>query len=219
MTEHRIPEERDITEADQELALRAIRSTERVTAPAPLRASVERMAAAPAPRVRGRRRPVLALAAGGAVAVAAVVLALLVVGAGSGPTVADASRVALAPPVAGPPTPRPGQEVLSEQVDGVPYPYWEDATRWRAVGTRREVVEGREVTSVVYADDAGHRVGYAIASGDALPVSGGRTVGRYRVLRVGGADVVTWEREGRTCILASRDVGPDVMLRLASQEA
>ena len=75
------------------------------------------------------------------------------------------------------------------------------------------------MTSVVYANDAGRRVGYAIASGDALPVSGGRTVGRFRVLRVGGADVVTWKRDGRTCILASRDIGPDVMLRLAAQEA
>jgi hypothetical protein len=131
--------------------------------------------------------------------------------------------VALAPPVAGPPARRPGEEELAVQVDGVSYPYWSDSSGWNAVGTRRDVVDGRDVTTVVYADDRGRRLGYAIAAGDALPVEGGRVVSRaghsYRVLSVGGADVVTWERHGKTCILASRDVSADVMVRLASREA
>jgi hypothetical protein len=209
-----MPEEHEITEADQELALRAIRSTERVQAPESLRVSVARMAAPPARRPVWRR-PMLA---GGAVAaLAAVVVAVvLVLSGGSGPTVAQASRVALAPPVAGPPARKAGSEELDVTVDGVAYPYWDDTGGWRAVGTRRDVVDGRDVTSVVYADDRGRRIGYAIAAGDALPASGGRAAGRFRVLRVGGADVVTWERGGRTCILASRDVGSDVMLRLAA---
>jgi hypothetical protein len=221
MTEHRVPEEQDITEADQELAIRAIRATERVTAPGSLRASVERMAAAsaPAPRPRPWRRPVVLGGAVGALAAAVVVLVLVLSGS-SGPSVEQATRAALAPPVTGPPARRPGQEVLSAEVDGVAYPYWSDSSGWRAVGTRRDTVGGREVMTVVYADARGRRIGYAIAAGGALPADGGRVVSRdgrdFRVLRVRGADVVTWERQGQTCILASRDTGADVMLGLAS---
>jgi hypothetical protein len=159
--------------------------------------------------------------AGAGLAVAAIVVAAVVVlfAGAPAPTVAQASRATLAPPVAGPPARRPGEDVLSIQVDGVAYPYWSDSSGWQAVGTRRDLVEGRAVTTVVYEDDRDHRIGYSIAAGDALPVEGGREAGRFRVLRVDGADVVTWKRDGRTCILASRDVGPDVMLRLASGTA
>ncbi len=232
--------------ADQRMALAAIHQTDDVTASADLHARIAALAgaaqeeapdassAAPwalerndAPRPgRWRASRWLRWAPPAAAAVAAVVVALVIVlpgGGGSGPNVTEAARVALAPTSGAPPQERAGTRELSVSVDGVSYPYWADETSWRAVGTRVDVVDQRTITTVAYANDRGQRIGYAIAAGDALPVSGGRTVTsggvRFRILQSDGATVVTWLRDGHTCVVAARGVDPQMLLNLASGQS
>lgn len=196
-----------------------------VPAPETLRRAVEREVAAArerrgagfaAPR-RLRARP-FALAAG---ALAALVVALAVVlpGSGDGPTVQEAARVALLPAAAPAPPARDGGRLLEASVEGIAYPTWSTAG-WRVVGERTDMLAGREIRTVLYRDRRGGRVGYAIAAGDTLSVDGGRVVERHgariRVLDVDGAVVVTWQRDGHTCILASREVAPARLVALAA---
>jgi len=225
--------------ADQQSVLSAIAATESERAPDALRASIAQMAAE-AERTRGgradargggfleriglSRRLGLSLAgvASGAVA-AAVVVVIAVSGGGGAPSVAEASRVALAPNESGPP-PEGAQNVLDASVDGIQYPYWGHMFGWEAVGQRDDVVRGHTIDTVFYANRRGQRIGYAIAKGGSLPVSGGTTTTRngveFRVISQGnGTTVVTWLRNGHTCILAGKHVDTDVMLGLASWRA
>lgn len=201
--------------ARQRAALAAIAGTAREPASDALRASVSGMAshAAAARRWRVRRPLALAGAFTAALAIAAVVV---VGGEPAGPSVAQAARVALAPAM------QHGDAARTATVDGIAYPYWADSTGWRAVGERRDVLDGRTIHTVFYTR-AGQRIGYAIAAGTALSLDGGRTVTRngirMRVLRTGDATIVTWLRAGHTCILAARHLDPDVLLELAARPA
>jgi hypothetical protein len=109
---------------------------------------------------------------------------------------------------------------LQVAVDGVPFPYWKERFGWRGVGTRNDVIAGRAVTTVFYANSAGQRVGYAIASGAAPTTMGGTVVRRwgvsYRVLEHEGATVVTWQRAGHLCVMAGRGVSARTLVNLAS---
>ncbi len=195
-----------------------------VRAPDALRHAVERQVAA-AREGRARVSPFgarpLALAFGGGLAALVVVLALVLGGSGStsGPTVQEASRVALLPASAPAPPARADGELLQASVEGIAYPTWTRAGWW-AVGERSDTLAGRRIRTVLYSDRRGGRVGYAIAAGDVLPVEGGQVVERHgarlRVLVLDGAAVVTWRRDGHTCILASREVSPARLLTLAS---
>lgn len=168
-------------------------------------------------RAAARARP-FAFAAAGLTALV-VALALVFSGSDGAPTVQQASRLALRPAAAPPPPVRPGTELLQASVDGIAYPTWTRAG-WRVVGERRDTLAGHAIRTVLYVDRSGGRVGYAIAAGDALPVTGGRVVerrgARLRLLAVDGAAVVTWRRDGHTCILASREVAAGRLLTLAS---
>ncbi len=173
----------------------------------------------------GVLRPRPLLAAGSALAAAAVVLALVLSGGSPAgpPSVQQAARVALRSPSAAAPAALPGDHELAAAVGGIAYPTW-SRVGWHAVGQRSDTVDGRAVRTVFYANARGARIGYAIAAGTALPVTGGRIVpvgsARLRVLRLGdGSQVVTWKRDGHTCILAAgRDVPTARLVTLASYE-
>jgi hypothetical protein len=169
--------------------------------------------------------------AGGAVAALAVVALLLVLvlsggsggpGTGTGtPSVEQVAAVALQPPSDAAPAALPGGR-LAVSGDGIPFPDWsgQPGGGWRATGTRSERVGDRDVTTVVYADDAGRRVGYAIAEAPALPL-GGRAVERNGVPMWvyeldGGGTAVMWLRDGRTCVVAARGVDAGTLLDLAA---
>jgi len=199
---------------DQHDALIAIRATEEEPAPARLRAAVAAMAAdRPAPKRRRFARPLSVGASAAALAAAAAVL--LSAGA-SGPSVAEAAQVALAPPRSPAPAVRSDEKSLDAAVDGVAYPYWADASGWRAVGSRTDVVDGRAIRTVVYQDPDGRRIGYAIAAGSPLSGAGGKHVDGFTVVRSGDTAIVTWLRDGHTCILAAHGVDARVLLKLAA---
>jgi hypothetical protein len=219
----RMEDSPELTDAllDQHEALIAIRATEDETASPRLRALVEGMAAEARARdaSRGRqrlfRRP-RAFALGGSLAALAAAAAVLVSAGPSGPSVAEAAQVALAPPRAPAPAVKPDEKTLDAAVDGVAYPYWGDAAGWRAVGSRADAVEGRAIRTVVYQDAAGRRIGYAIAAGTPLSGAGGSRVGAFTVTSADGATVVTWLRDGHTCILAAHGVDARVLMKLAA---
>lgn len=199
---------------------------ETVQAPESLRNAV-REAVREAERAPARRRlrlplvrPRALVLAGGSLAALAVVLVLVLGGGGATvPTVADAAQAALRPATAPAPPARPGGQLLTASVDGVAYPTW-TRSGWRAVGERNDTVAGRHVRTVLYVAPDGARIGYAIAAGDALPLPDARVVRlrgvAIRVLAVDGATVVTWRRDGHTCILAARGVDATSLVRLAS---
>ena len=202
--------------AGQRFAIEAVRGAQEARAPAGLRAAVEAMATRP-PRRTARRLP-LAIAAATTAALAAVAL-VLAFGGSSGPGVSEAARVALAPAIEPAPAVARGGLQLADSGEDIAHPSWR-GTGWRPVGGRRDIVDHRAIRTVFYGDGDGDRIGYAIASGAALPADGGRLVERagirLRVLRADGANVVTWLRGGHTCVVAGRGVSADELLWLAT---
>jgi hypothetical protein len=215
----------DTTHVDAPEALRAL---DDVVAPDRLRLAVEDAVAGaerahPPQRRRARLRLGGALAA--AVAVAAVLLVVLAIGGDDGgssaPGVRAVAPIALRAATAPAPAERPDGESLVAQAGPIAFPTWTRAG-WHAVGARSDTVDGHEVRTVFYADEDGRRIGYAIADAP-LPVAGGQLVTRHgervRVLDRGATSVVTWRRDGRTCILAGRGVPVGRLLTLASYAA
>ena len=198
--------------AAQREALTAVRATASARAPERLHAAVAALAPERPTRRALWRRPQFSLSLAGATA--AVIAVLVLALGGEQPSVAEAARAALAPATA--PAPAARGDVLAASVDGVAYPYYGDAADWQAAGVRHDTIGGRRVETVVYRNAHGQRIGYAIAAGPALDVSGGRIVDGKRVLHDGGTTIVTWLRNGHTCVLAARGVDARVMLRLAN---
>ena len=204
----------------QGIALDALRGTADTGAPARLRADVDRRRG-PA-RAAGRRRPRVAI--GGAIAAAASVALALVLtlpGAGPvGPSVADAAALAENPPTQAAPRGVSGTpQLLHARVDGVPFPNYAAQFGWHTSGARADDPSGRHATTVYY-EKGGRTVAYTIVSGDALdPPSHTRSITRggveYRVFREDGRTVVTWDRDGRTCVLSSTAARPAELLTLA----
>jgi hypothetical protein len=203
----------------QGVALDALRTTTDTGAPARLRAHVERRRTA-GRRVAGSRRRIVI---GGAIATAAAVLLALIVlpGTFSGsPSVADAAALAEKPPTQAAPGGVPGvPQLLRAEVDDVPFPNYAEKFGWKPVGARQDDPSGRGATTVYY-EKEGRTIAYTIVSGDALdPPSDARSTTRggveYRTFREDGRTVVTWERNGRTCVLSSKAVRPAELLALA----
>jgi hypothetical protein len=208
--------------ADQERALaavRAARSAPEALAPPALRAKL----ATARPVVR-RPRPNVGLLAAAAGVIALAIVPLLP-GGGTSPNLTRA--VALAS--LGPTGPAPQADAahpgsLSDAVSGVRYPYWQDAFGFTASGTRTDRLDGRLVMTVYYtsATPAPQTTGYTIVSGSALPLPhGGQLLRRGGVdflsLRDGPRTVVTWRRDGHTCVLsAGPGVSVDRLLALAA---
>jgi len=203
----------------QGVALEALRGTTEVGAPARLRAHVDRRRGA-GRAGRGRRRVVIGRSIAAAAAVALVLMLVLPSGFSSGPSVADAAALAEKPPTQ--PAPRPAQgapALLRADVDDVPFPNYAAKFGWKPVGARQDDPSGRGATTVYYVR-GGRTIGYTIVSGDALdPPSDARSTMRggveYRRFRGDGRTVVTWERDGHTCLLSGKAVGPAELLTLA----
>lgn len=207
--------------AEQEHAVALLRAAD-VPAPAALRGAVARqLRDAQRPR-RWRPRLRLALPSAATVAVAAA-LAVVLLGGGTatGPTLRQTVHLTLAAAVYPAPSERGGSApTLDITAAGIPFPYWQRTVGWRALGARVDHVAGRTVVTVFYGGRAGRRVGYAIVGGEPIAVGAGRVVMRgavrYRLLRDGATELVTWLRAGHTCVIAGRGVGAGTLLALAT---
>jgi hypothetical protein len=173
---------------------------------------------------RGARRRRFARPAGAlATALAAVAIAVVLASGGSGPTAVAVARAAQAGPTHGAPPVDPShQDLLARAVDGVAFPDWSGAFSWTASGERSDTIDGRATRTVFYSGPSGARAAYTIVSGDALDVPAGaraRTVHgvELRVARGGAGQVVTWERNGHTCVMtAPASVPTSRLLELAA---
>lgn len=201
--------------ADQERAQALLTTARAERAPSGLRARVEALRR-PAPR--RRLVTVGALAAGLAVV---ILLALVILPSGGlGPTVAEAAALGTRPATSPAPAVRPdAPALLDAAVEGVDFPAWEDEFGWAASGRRDDGLDGRDAVTVRYAKD-GKSVAYTIVSGDGLAAPDDAAVTErggvaYRTFPVTDGTAVTWERDGRTCVLTGPGVPEDVLLKLA----
>jgi hypothetical protein len=214
------PELQEVLER-QRKAVAATRAAANEPVPASLRAKVQdRVPAQESRRRLPRLVPGLALGGAAAAVATAVVLALVLTGGPSGPTVADAARLAAQPP-SGPAPARleHSRAKLTARVDGVVFPDFARTYGWRPVGVRHDEVDGRDAT-VVYYEKRGERIGYVITAGSALPSPAeARTIERrgvqYETLSIDGRPAVTWERLGHTCVLTGAS-SPSELVTLAS---
>jgi hypothetical protein len=162
-------------------------------------------------RVRG-----LLIPAGGLV-VAAVVAVVLLVGGGGAPSVVATAALAARGPVLPPPAEDQANEaLLQSSMEGVPFPYW-GQQKWEAVGARDDTVEGRAARTVYYANPKGVRAAYTILGGHAIdPPSDARKRTdkgtELYVIEKDGRRIVTWERNGHTCVLSAPVAVPEQKL-------
>lgn len=234
-----MPDPTEFPEAEQERAKALIRATE-VSAPPALRAQLEAQIAAAERNQRHQRTPrrfpwlrdpgrparprIGFLGPGLAAAAAAAVIVVIAVSGGSTPTppsVGLAADVALQSPTSG--APAQTGDSLDVSSAGIAFPYWQATVGWRAVGTRVDRIHGRRVVTVFYKAPRGGRVGYSIVGGPPLAVPSAPAINRhgitFTVLNRAGATVVTWKRDGHTCVLASHTAGPRRLIDLALSPA
>ncbi len=197
-----------------------------VSAPVALRRRVEAMEAkrsAPRRRIGGGRWRAFVPAAG--LALAAVVALVLVFGGtggsgGSGGVSVDSVlAVATRPPAGVAAIGAPGP-LLDEEFEGVRYPNYAARFKWQPGGVRADEVKNRATRTVFYRKGT-TTIAYTIVAGDALPepsdgVATRREGVELRSLRRDGRNVVTWRRQGHTCVLSGAGVSQDTLQELAS---
>jgi anti-sigma factor RsiW len=198
------PELQELLER-QRRALEATRSLEREPAPTSLQEAVEAKRRRSRPGGAGWVVPRLGLA-GALAAVVAVVAVLVLSGGPAGPTVAEAAELADQPASGPAPAASDSNDAqLALDVEGVVFPDLLRRFGWRAVGVRRDRLDGRDATTVFYEKDD-RRIAYVIVAGDGLSRPSGVPETTYRgvtfhTLHVDGRLAVTWRRLGRTCVL------------------
>ena len=202
----------------QRTATAALRGLDLQASP-PLRERIV-SASAPARRPARRRRLGLAGALAGAVAAAALAAVLIHSPGGGTPTVVDAARLSEGAPTAPVAVDADNQKLLAADVEGVPFPNWHREFGWRQAGTRSDRLEGRTAQTVFY-EHNGKRVAYTIVSGRGIPAPQGseprtRNGVHLHSLGDGGRRLVTWWRNGRTCVLSSANVGDHELIKLAT---
>jgi hypothetical protein len=211
--------------AEQERALALVRSASDTPAPDSLRRWVDEQARAATPaRQRPRPRLRIGFAVPAIAALAAAVVVVVVVatgGSSSGPSLDQTSRLALAAASSGPPAVVQGDPVaLNVSNAGIEFPNWQPTLGWRATGARVDKVAGRTIVTVFYTAPKSYRVGYAIVSGSPITVKGGVTRWhhgvKYTFVSYGRTRLVTWERQGHTCVIAGRSVDDETLLHLAT---
>jgi hypothetical protein len=193
-------------------------------APPELRARVEEEIARANDRPRGVRRPSLGvLAPAGALAAVLVAFALVLpLIFSDDPSALDAHALSARGPSGPAPAAQEARpELLSADLDGVAFPDWEPKFGWRAIGQRRDEIDGRETATVFY-EHEGHTIAYTIVSGEPLdPPPGAEEQLRggvdLQLSRDGhGHDIVTFERQGMTCVLSGHVKRQSTLLELAS---
>ena len=207
--------------AAQRHVLEAIKHASAQPAPHALRA---RLALAhPPARPRAQRRTLGLAAAGTGLAAAAAGIVVAVTG---GTAVAQASVLQAAAVSNRVSEQTVGQPPLGSNSlpgvagGGLSYPYWQDHFGFVATGVRYDRIGGQAVTTVFY-QRGSSRVAYEIVSGPTLRLGGaaGRTVRGGLVLRTLNSprgQVVTWTRDGHTCVLVGDHTALPVLLKLAS---
>jgi hypothetical protein len=181
-----------------------------VQAPPSLRDSL----AHPQPRRRRGVRWLFALA-GGTIAAAVIVVVLSL---GGGPSVQDVAQAALNQPTQ--PAPAADGHYVDAQIAGIHFPDYETDLGWKAIGARRDKVDGRDALTVIYVKD-GTGVHYTVVDGDTLPTPDGAKIVDVQgtpvaLKRDGDTLTASWERAGHTCVLATKAADAQQLLDLVN---
>jgi anti-sigma factor RsiW len=215
------PELRDLYERER-LAVGLMRQAAAERAPARLRIRAEGRSA-----IRARRHGIrkgYAVVAGAMAAAASAAVLLLPGGAPGSPSVSQAAELALRGPLAPAPAPDSAdpRAKLADRFQEVYFPNWSTTLGWRAVGMRRDRLGGRPTTTVYYRRE-GRLIAYTIVGAPALspPSARVRESNGYelRVLSLAGRTVVTWRRDGHTCVLSAARVPLRMLEQLAGWRA
>jgi hypothetical protein len=195
-----------------------LRSVE-LAAPAELRARVEAARASARPKARRRRWAIAGPIA--AAAAAAALIAALVLPSGAGnPTLPEVASLQQGSATAAVGVDPSNEKLLAADVEGVPFPNWKGEFGWLHAGIRTDRLDDRTAKTVFYRH-AGKRIAYTIVSGDGI-----RAPADSRLTRLNGVNlhsfegdgkrVVTWWRNGRTCVLSASGVPEHELLAMAS---
>jgi hypothetical protein len=165
-----------------------------------------------------RRRRTPALVPVAATVALAAVIAIATISAGGRPDVETLASISERP--ATQPTPGGDGTLLDREFEGVSYPDWSREFGWMADGGRSDTFGGRRAETVFYTHH-GHRIAYTVVEGDALePPDGATTLNVDGVtlhrFRDGPRDVVTFERDGRTCVLSGDVLARETLIALAA---
>jgi hypothetical protein len=203
----------------QRTAAAALRGLD-LPAPLALRERIEAERSSPGRSLRRRRLGAMGGIA--AAACAALLVAVLVLpSGGGGPTVVEASALTELPAtqqqVA---VDAADPRLLDAAEDGVPFPNLDPTFGWAQAGSRSDELEGRETETVFY-ERGGERIGYTILAGDSIDppedsIRSTRNDVELWANEVDGRRVVTWYRDGRTCVLSGEGVSEAELLELAS---
>jgi Putative zinc-finger len=214
------PELSALYERERRVVSALHQARESVRAPAALRARID--ASRPGKRTVARRRVAYAGAVAGALAAVALAVVLaLPSGTPGSPSVSDAAALAVRGPVQAAPVPdptNPGAR-LRQNVGDVYFPNWTKSFHWRAAGARTDKLDGRKAVTVYY-DWKGERVAYTIVGAPALAQPAAHQTWlngtELRTLTDDGRLVVTWRRDGSTCVLSARGVKAAELQKLAA---
>jgi hypothetical protein len=159
-----------------------------------------------------RLRPVLAGAVATAMAAIALVVVLTLSGGPSSPSVVAAAEL----------SPLSTERQAPASFAGVTYPDWGRHFGWFSVGGRDDTLGGRPTTTVFYRHTH-HRIGYTVISGKPIaPPARAETVTVNGVqlhrFKLGEQDVVTFVRNGHTCVLSGKVHHASTLVKLASSE-
>src|SRR5438270_6130567 len=160
------PELHDLYERER-AAVGVLHQAAAERAPARLRLRIEGQRVS---RARGARMRTGYGALASAIAATAVAVVLLLPGGAPGsPSVSQAAGLALRGPLAPAPAPDSGdpRAKLADRFQGVYFPNWSATLGWRAVGMRRDRLDGRPTTTVYYQRRDG-LVAYTIVGAPAL---------------------------------------------------
>jgi hypothetical protein len=183
----------------------------------------ERSAPRQKARSRSHARPALAGGLAAAALAIAVALTIFIDGGGS-LTVAEAARPSSLPATGAAPTTNERQPALLQaSFAGVSYPDWEREFEWFATGQRHDSLVGGRSARTVFYRHTHHRIGYTVVEGPALdpPERAERyVVNGLEMLAYmdGPRDVLTFVRNGRTCVLAGEVHRRSTLVKLASWE-
>jgi anti-sigma factor RsiW len=193
---------------------------EHVRAPARLRAQIQ--AQTQRRRSPSRRRVGFAGALTASLAAAVIAIAWLLPGGTLGsPTLSQAAALATRGPVQAPPAPDPDDPGarLAQEVDDVYFPNWAQDLGWRATGQRTDRLSDHRAVTVYYRSQ-GRRLAYTIVSAPALaqPAAAATEQGglKLRTVSLDGRVIVTWRRDGKTCVLTGTQVTGRELRQLAA---
>jgi hypothetical protein len=191
-------------------------------APHALRMRIERER--PSANKRARLRIGYGVGLAGGLAAVLLVIALALPGGAGGPSVSQAAALALkGSALPGPAAdPRDPNGRLELNVHAVYFPNWAWNFGWRDVGQRVDTFYGRKAVTVYY--KRGQQVvAYTILDLPALrqPAASVTRVSGvdFRTLHLSGRIVVTWRRDGQTCVLSGANVSPAALRTLASWDS